>query len=460
MGAATTAAAGKWCGPRDPRGTRRSPRGGLCIWLRRRLLRWRSSLNSSFGATGAPLPSINALLRCHPSHTAEYSGDRLLAVVAQAICPSNMEKGCRMFQKILLIWLAGLLALYAQQPPSAALNGVVRDPSGAVIPNLKVEVRSLERGNSVTAVTDGSGSYAATGLTAGTYSVSVEARGFNGFQRKGIKLTGGRATSLDITLAIDSLRQSVMITSKAPTLEGERETDTRNHQEILEIREVRESSARDVGEALENMEGLWKVRKGGIANDIVLRGFQQDNLNVLIDGVRIFGACPNNMDPPSFHVDFAEVQQVNVLKGPFDIKNQGSLGGVVDIISRTPGRGLEVTPTFATGSFGYFNPSLVASFSNRRFFGLAGYSLRRSRPYVDRGRTSIYGPVELQQRRPRAERLRRRYVMVQVGSKPARKSPHRTGLHGPAWQPDPLSLLDDGLPVRPRRPSQRLPQHQ
>ncbi len=288
-----------------------------------------------------------------------------------------------MFKKLLTIWFAGLAALCAQQPPSAALQGVVRDPSGAVIPNLKVEVRSWQRGDIVTAVTDGSGIYAATGLTAGTYSVSVKARGFSAFQRKAIELTGGQTSHLDIALVIDSVRQQVMITSKAPPLEGERETDTKNHQEILEIREVRESSARDVGEALENMEGLWKIRKGGIANDIVLRGFQQDNLNVLIDGVRIFGACPNNMDPPSFHVDFAEVQQVNVLKGPFDIKNQGSLGGMVDIISRTPGRGLEVAPTFATGSFGYFNPSLVASFSRSRFFGLAGYSLRRSRPYVD-----------------------------------------------------------------------------
>lgn len=288
-----------------------------------------------------------------------------------------------MFQKILVILYAGLWALCAQQPPSAALKGVVRDPSGAVIPDLKVKVRSLERGNIVTAVTDRSGIYAATGLTAGTYSVLVKAQGFSSFEREGIELTGGQTTSLDITLVIGSGRQSVTITSKAPTLEGERETDTKNQQETLEIREVRESSARDVGEALENMEGLWKIRKGGIANDIVLRGFQQDNLNVLIDGVRVFGACPNNMDPPSLHVDFSEVQQVNVLKGPFDIKNQGSLGGVVDIISRTPGRGLEVTPTFATGSFGYLNPSLVASFSNRRFFALAGYSLRRSRPYVD-----------------------------------------------------------------------------
>lgn len=97
-----------------------------------------------------------------------------------------------MLQKILIIPLVGVLALCAQQPPGAALKGVVRDPSGAVIPDLKVEVRSLERGSIVTAVTDGSGNYAVNGLTAGTYSVSVRAPGFSTFRRKGVALTGGK----------------------------------------------------------------------------------------------------------------------------------------------------------------------------------------------------------------------------------------------------------------------------
>jgi iron complex outermembrane receptor protein len=62
---------------------------------------------------------------------------------------------------------------------------------------------------------------------------------------------------------------------------------------------------------------------------VVLRGFQQGDINVLIDGARIYGACPNHMDPPASHVDFAEIQQVEVTKGVFDIRSQGSLGGVV-----------------------------------------------------------------------------------------------------------------------------------
>jgi iron complex outermembrane receptor protein len=158
-------------------------------------------------------------------------------------------------------------------------------------------------------------------------------------------------------------------------------------EETLDIREVKESSARDVGEALQKVDGVWKIRRGGIANDIVVRGFQQENVNVLIDGVRIYGACPNNMDPPAFHVDFAEVSEVEITKGAFDTRNQGSLGGVVNIINKTPAQGFRVTPNLSLGSFGFVNPSATVSFANDVVYVLAGQSYRRSDAFRDgRGR--------------------------------------------------------------------------
>ncbi|WP_457599827.1 TonB-dependent receptor plug domain-containing protein, partial [Hydrogenivirga sp.] len=99
--------------------------------------------------------------------------------------------------------------------------------------------------------------------------------------------------------------------------------------EVLTQQEVRESFAKDPGEALSEMEGVWKLRKGGIANDVVIRGFGGRNLNILFDGARIYNACPNRMDPPIFHIDFAEVESVEVIKGAFDVRNYGSLGGTV-----------------------------------------------------------------------------------------------------------------------------------
>ncbi|RLJ70151.1 iron complex outermembrane receptor protein [Hydrogenivirga caldilitoris] len=151
--------------------------------------------------------------------------------------------------------------------------------------------------------------------------------------------------------------------------------------EVFTEMEVRESFAKDPGEALSESEGVWKLRKGGIANDVVIRGFSGRNLNVLFDGARIYNACPNRMDPPLFHVDFAEVKSIEVIKGAFDVRNYGSLGGTINIKTLEPKRGFHGKFNIGVGSFSYFNPSLNLSYATDKVYGLAGYSYRYSKPY-------------------------------------------------------------------------------
>ncbi len=170
--------------------------------------------------------------------------------------------------------------------------------------------------------------------------------------------------------------------------------------ETLSRWEVRESFAKDPGEALSNMEGVWKLRKGGIANDIVLRGFSSKNLNFLFDGARIWGACPNRMDPPLFHVDLAEVKEIEVIKGPFDVKNYGGLGGTVNVVTVEPRKGGSVRLNLGVGSFSYFNPSVKLSYATDKFYGLVGHSYKYSEPYrTGEGKRfteyANYKPVEI-----------------------------------------------------------------
>ncbi|MFY3743064.1 TonB-dependent receptor [Anaeromyxobacter sp. Red801] len=150
----------------------------------------------------------------------------------------------------------------------------------------------------------------------------------------------------------------------------------------LEVREVRETPARDLGEALEQGLGVGKVRKAGIASDVVLRGLKRDDVNVLVDGTRTHGACPSRMDPPAFHLDWAEVDGVEVRRGPFDVSQPGGLGGVVDVRTRgaRPGPGAEVN--LGAGSFGATESSAVASYGGGRASLLLGGAFKRSDPYL------------------------------------------------------------------------------
>ncbi len=159
------------------------------------------------------------------------------------------------------------------------------------------------------------------------------------------------------------------------TVRGQKESPK---EESLSIREVRESPARDMGEALKQVEGINIVRKGAIANDIVLRGFQKDNINVLIDGVRLHGACPGRMDPPAFHYDFAEIEQVKVIKGPYDLTNPGGLGGMIDAQTKKPGMGFGADANMGYGSWNATNASLTGSYGKEKYDVLLGYAYKYS----------------------------------------------------------------------------------
>ncbi|WP_221251626.1 TonB-dependent receptor domain-containing protein [Desulfuromonas versatilis] len=150
--------------------------------------------------------------------------------------------------------------------------------------------------------------------------------------------------------------------------------------ESLSIREVRESPARDIGEALQRVEGLDFVRKGAIANDVVLRGFQGDDLNVLLDGVRLYGGCPNRMDSPAFHFDFAEVEQIHILKGPYDLSNPGSLGGLVEATTRSAAPGFGGDLNLTLGSWDMVNAAGTIGFGGEGGDALAGHAYKYSLP--------------------------------------------------------------------------------
>lgn len=255
--------------------------------------------------------------------------------------------------------------------PAESIRGTVTDASGGVLRDVTVQLLSDDRVIAETKTT-ATGNYALTSdcSPAGseTYTVRALASGFAPARRTAQLGVG----DLTLVLEVAPYRQSVEITAAAP-----------RELAILDMSGVRESAAKDLGEALTAIDGVWKIRKAGIANDVVVRGFQQNNINVLVDGTRTFAACPGHMDPPAQHVDFAEIDHVEVTKGAFDVTNQGSLGAVVNIVTKAPGMGFDLKPSFSAASFGYYNPSVTASYGNRRLRVLSGYSYRSSDPYKD-----------------------------------------------------------------------------
>ncbi len=154
---------------------------------------------------------------------------------------------------------------------------------------------------------------------------------------------------------------------------------------------VKFSRQSDLGEMLSNtLPEVTMVRNSGVGNDIILRGFRKDNLNITIDDAKICGACPNRMDPPSMHISSSQIKTVEVQEGPFDVTQFGSLGGKINVVTKDPEKGVHTEVSATLGSYDYRKLSTTVEGGNDAVQALVGFSRETSGQYKDgNGKTLI-----------------------------------------------------------------------
>ncbi|MDX4058222.1 TonB-dependent receptor [Aliarcobacter skirrowii] len=145
-----------------------------------------------------------------------------------------------------------------------------------------------------------------------------------------------------------------------------------------------ELKSADLAEALmKNSANISIVRRNGIANDIILRGQKKDNINILIDGAKIYGACPNRMDPPTSHIVTNNIKNVKIIEGPYDVENFGTLSGLVKVETKDPKEGFHGELNLNAGSFNYKKASATIEGGNDKVKALISASTEKSDPYKD-----------------------------------------------------------------------------
>src|SRR5216684_7654476 len=104
------------------------------------------------------------------------------------------------------------------QLPTSTLNGTVTDPQGAAVAGAKVTVVSQATGAVRDATTDTAGFYSVTNLLPADYTLRVETPTFAKAEVKNIRLEVGRASTVDVKLAIARVGQAVAVQAEEVAL--------------------------------------------------------------------------------------------------------------------------------------------------------------------------------------------------------------------------------------------------
>jgi hypothetical protein len=114
------------------------------------------------------------------------------------------------------------------------LNGTVTDAGGRTVANAVVTVRSLDTNQTFSATANETGYYAVPSLPPGRYEISVTSPGFGRYKRTGVDLTVGQTATINVSLKVAAVNESITISTEAPILE----TTRTEISQVIETQEI------------------------------------------------------------------------------------------------------------------------------------------------------------------------------------------------------------------------------
>jgi hypothetical protein len=236
----------------------------------------------------------------------------------------------------------------------ATLTGTVTDPSGGTVPNATVTATNNATGSTYNAKTSNDGVYYIPYVVPGTYTVRVEAQGFETAVQENVLLQASKYFQQNFKLKVGAVSERVVVTTAPPLLEASNGSGgTIIPQKILENVPV---SGNQVYMLLGTTPGTqftqttfgpsgfsgtrgWDVTNqyiigGGVNPADTSGGFNQFTLNgTNITQQKTYGAMGAGTWNVSPTLD--SVQEVNVMTSTYDARSGRTTGGTVNIVTKS-----------------------------------------------------------------------------------------------------------------------------
>lgn len=211
------------------------------------------------------------------------------------------------------------------QEQRGAIEGVVKDASGAILPGALVEARRASAAVS-TAVTDDGGVYRFPALVPGTYTLNASLNGFATRSVEQVEVLLGQIKKVDVVLSVAGVAETVEVAADSPLIDvRQAERATHITAELIE----RLPKGRDFATLVTQAPGANREpRLGGISidgasaaeNRFIIDGAESTDLRMGVSGKDLI-------------VDF--VEEVQVKSSGYTAEYGGAMGGVINVVTKS-----------------------------------------------------------------------------------------------------------------------------
>ncbi len=175
------------------------------------------------------------------------------------------------------------------QTANGQITGTVRDPSGAVMAGVKVNVTDQGTGTSRETKTSDSGDYSFALLPVGTYSVVAEQQGFEAAKQSNIRLNVDQTARVDLTMTVGSTSETVNVQATQVAVD----TETSSVGQLVTERQVTQLPLNGrnflqllfLGAGAVQTSGEQGSMRQGEGNAISINGSRPTSNNYLLDGM-------------------------------------------------------------------------------------------------------------------------------------------------------------------------------
>jgi hypothetical protein len=306
------------------------------------------------------------------------------------------------------IWTAVLPALFSLRLAWAfaggTLSGVIKDPTGALVPRAKLTLVNTALKAQYQTTADSRGFYSFPSLPVGHYDLTIEATGFHAQKKTDIAVDADAAVSVNASLEIGQQTEAVTVTATEASVQTQPDAVATHLGEVVSEAQIQAIplNGRSYTDLLAIQPGVTPITTltptsvimAGVTGTINPSGDANPG-DVSIDGQResANGFMVNGIDVQehmnggtSVIPNLDSIQEFRVLTNNFDTEYGNYNGGMVNVVTRSGsnayhGDAFEFLRNTVLDARGFFDPKRSV-FQQNQFGGIIGGPILRDKLFL------------------------------------------------------------------------------